>query len=87
MQQIKFLEEGRRQTVVEEDGVVTSAPVFTVPVKNLELVENQVAHFEARVIPVGDPSMKVEWFRNGVALEHGKYHYKLGRGWTITDGF
>ena len=37
--------------------------------KNLTLKENQSAHFEARLIPVGDSRLKVEWFKNGVALQ------------------
>jgi len=37
--------------------------------RNLTLKENQAAHFEARLIPVGDSRMKVEWFKNGVPLQ------------------
>ncbi len=43
--------------------------MFTQPMKNLVLMENQSAHFEARLIPVSDPKLKVEWFKNGVALQ------------------
>lgn len=43
--------------------------MFTQPMKNLTLKENQSAHFEARLIPVGDSRMKVEWFKNGVPLQ------------------
>ena len=28
------------------------------------------AHFECTLVPVGDPSMKVEWFHNGAPLRH-----------------
>lgn len=38
------------------------------PIKDLRVAENQAAHFEARVIPVGDPRLKVEWLRNGVPI-------------------
>jgi len=37
--------------------------------KNLVLKENQSAHFEARLIPVGDSRLKVEWFKNNVPLQ------------------
>lgn len=70
MQRISCLEDSsrhQRQTVQEES--VTQAPVFTMPVKNVHTAENQAAHFEARLIPVGDPRLKVEWLRNGVAIQ------------------
>lgn len=60
----------QRQTV--QDDMVTQAPVFTLPVKDLRVAENQAAHFEARLIPVGDPKLRVEWLRNGVPIESCK---------------
>lgn len=56
----------QRKSVQEE--TVSQAPVFTMPIKDLRVAENQAAHFEARVIPVGDPRLKVEWLRNGVPI-------------------
>uniref|UniRef100_A0A1B0FY72 Ig-like domain-containing protein n=1 Tax=Phlebotomus papatasi TaxID=29031 RepID=A0A1B0FY72_PHLPP len=57
----------QRQSVQEE--FVSQAPLFTLPVKDIRVAENQAVHFEARLIPVGDPKLKVEWLRNGVPLE------------------
>jgi len=34
--------------------------------------EGQKAHFEARIIPVSDPTLKVEWFLNGQPIKQGK---------------
>merc|ERR1719495_2006251 len=45
------------------------APVFTAPMKDQNLLENAPLHFEARLIPVGDPELKVEWFKNGVPIQ------------------
>jgi len=56
----------QRKTATEE--IITQAPVFTMPIKDLHVAENQAAHFEARVIPVGDAKLKVEWLRNGVPI-------------------
>ena len=56
----------QRKTVQEE--TVTQAPLFTMPIKDLQVAENQAAHFEARVIPVGDSKLKVQWLRNGVPI-------------------
>lgn len=57
----------QRQTVQEES--VTQAPVFTQPMRDAQVAENQAVHFEARLIPVGDPKLKVEWLRNGVPIQ------------------
>lgn len=56
-----------REAVTEE--FVTQAPIFTLPLKDIRVAENQAVHFEARLIPVGDPKLRVEWLRNGVPIE------------------
>lgn len=69
LERLRYLEDTsryQRKTVQEE--TVTQAPVFTMPIKDLRVAENQAAHFEARVIPVGDSKLKVEWLRNGVPI-------------------
>lgn len=69
LNKISYLEDDSRYRKTEQqEEVVTQAPVFTMPVKDLRTAENQAAHFEARLIPVGDPKLKVEWFRNGVPI-------------------
>lgn len=45
--------------------------MFTSSLKSIEIKEGQRAHFECRLIPVSDPTMKVEWFRNNVPLKSG----------------
>jgi titin len=50
-----------------EDGL---APRFTsefVPLSNI--VEGEIAHFEATLVPTGDQSMVVEWFHNGKQID------------------
>lgn len=62
--------EGRthqRPQIVED--VVTQSPIFTQPIKDVHVAESQAAHFEARLIPVGDDRLKVEWLRNGVPIQ------------------
>ncbi|CAG2164046.1 unnamed protein product [Oppiella nova] len=63
--------EHKREREIEEEEAVSESPVFTQPMKNLSLIENQSAHFESRLIPVGDPNMRVEWFHNGSPLMLG----------------
>lgn len=44
--------------------------MFTKPLQNIDDVEEgKNAHFSCRLIPVGDPTLKVEWFRNEKPLE------------------
>jgi len=48
-------------------------PKFKTPMKPLtRLMENDPAHFECRLVPVGDPDMVVEWYKDGVLLKHGQ---------------
>ncbi|ODN04243.1 Titin [Orchesella cincta] len=61
--------ENRVPSRAELEAPTFQRPVFTVPLENLESAENANVHFEARLIPVGDPNLKVEWFRNEVPVE------------------
>lgn len=78
MQRLTHLEDSSRhqRSSVHED-INTQAPVFTMPVKDVRVAENQAVHFEARLIPVGDPKLTVEWLRNGVQIEACKYNSLL----------
>ena len=38
----------------------------------MEIKEGQRVHFECRLIPVGDPKLKVDWFHNGKPVKQGK---------------
>jgi len=42
------------------------------PLRDLTINEGEKVHFDAKVSPVGDPSMKVEWFCNGKAIPASK---------------
>ncbi|GFY64285.1 titin [Trichonephila inaurata madagascariensis] len=66
IQQLEDMSRHQRTSYIEE--ATTQAPVFTQAMRNLQLMENQSAHFECRLIPVGDTKLKVEWFHNGVAI-------------------
>jgi hypothetical protein len=54
-----------------EEETTTQAPVFTTSMKNNELKEGSRAHFEARIIPVSDPALKIEWLHNSQPLKQG----------------
>ena len=47
-------------------------PRFTMPLEaRLELREFQPAHLESRLVPIGDPAMNVEWFKDGQPIRIG----------------
>lgn len=73
LEKIQTLEDSLiRQKVESEVEVKGKAPVFTVPLSNVDnLREGENAHFEARLIPTDDPKLKVEWFWNGKPLKTG----------------
>ena len=73
MAQIKALEEKaanaemrlrQRQSLPEPD--LSTMPTFlTHPKHQVNLVEGKNAHFEAKLEPVTDPNLQVEWLKNG----------------------
>ena len=60
------------KTEVIQEQETSQAPVFTSSMKSIEVKEGQRAHFECRIIPVSDPTLKVEWMHNGKPLKQGK---------------
>lgn len=57
----------------EEPEKVFDKPIFTQLLTGpTELWEGQMARYECRVVPVGDTSLKFEWYMNGVELKMGK---------------
>lgn len=66
---VELEDSSRHQRKAVQEEVVNQAPMFTMPIKDLRVAENQAGHFEARLIPVGDSRLKVEWFKNGVPIQ------------------
>ena len=74
MSQFAYLEQKQASTkheIYQGDEQTTQAPVFTSSMKSIEVKEGQRAHFECRIIPVSDPTLKVEWLLNGKPLKQG----------------
>lgn len=59
LQRLQQLEQGRYQRSSIIEDTISQAPVFTQPMRDIHVAENQAAHFEARLIPVGDSKLKV----------------------------
>lgn len=67
---MQYIEDAaRRQRAETEESAVKIPPKFLGPLKGTtKIVEGQNAHFEVRLEPQNDPSMKVEWYFNGKIL-------------------
>jgi titin len=45
-------------------------PVFLIPLRDqLQQFEGGRAHFEAKIHPVGDPTIQIQWFKDGQPLQ------------------
>ena len=71
MEQIQYLEGGRGQRMTAEDMDTNQPPTFSKSLKNIETIEGTNIHLEARLQPLGDSSMRVEWFFNDQPLKVG----------------
>lgn len=73
LNKIQYLEDDSRfKRAQAEDVLMTEKPQFGRPLKNVEhLPEGRSVHLEATLIPVNDPTMKVEWYRNGIPIPQG----------------
>lgn len=57
---------------MEEDRVYPP-PQFIVPLRDITQTEGGKVHFEARIEPVGDPTMRVEFLLNGNLIVASKF--------------
>ena len=72
-----------KQEIVDE---TSQAPVFTSPMKSIEITEGQRAHFECRIIPVSDATLKIEWLHNGAPIKQGsRFKEGLDFGFVSLD--
>jgi titin len=72
-QELEMLEaRGQRGRGEEmEEAQPRTKPVFMKPLKNHQTIELSNVHFETRLQPVGDPTMRVQWFCNGKPISVG----------------
>lgn len=66
VEELEARQRSQHQKYVQEVPESTSPPVFKTPIQDqLNIREGGFAHFEARLEPVGDSTMRVEWFKDG----------------------
>lgn len=61
---------------IQEPPESTAPPVFQSPIKDQGVREGGFVHFEARLEPVGDSTLKVEWLKDGKPVEASRYFNK-----------
>lgn len=62
---LRHVERAKPHLAPMEEDRVYGPPQFIVPLRDVNQMEGGKVHFEARIEPVGDPTMRVEWFLNG----------------------
>ena len=70
---LRHVERAKPHVPQGEEDRIYPPPQFIVPLRDVSQVEGGRVHFEARIEPVGDPTMQVDWFVNGRPLEASKY--------------
>ena len=74
---MKHVEQSHKQQARREEEVSRyGPPSFVTPLNDLTIMEGEKAHLDAKVAPVGDPSIKVEWYCNGQAIAASKCNIK-----------
>ena len=75
---LKHVEQSHKQQTRREEEISRyGPPSFMTPLNDLTIMEGEKAHLDAKVGPVGDPSIKVEWYCNGQAITASKYYYSF----------
>lgn len=69
---LKHVEQQKQQQKKEEVVEKFGAPSFLTPLRDQMINEGERIHFEAKISPIGDPTMKVEWYFNGAAIPASK---------------
>ena len=70
VQQIDHLEQrGQISQVSHDEGFTTQAPQFTSTMRDMTLTEGTPAHFEAKLIPIGDSKLRVDWLKDGKPIQ------------------
>lgn len=69
---LRHVERAKPRQAPGESDRVYPPPQFIVPLKDVVQNEGGKVHMEARIEPVGDPTMYIEWFLNGRSLSASK---------------
>ncbi|VDL71694.1 unnamed protein product [Nippostrongylus brasiliensis] len=79
--------EAEKPAAPEQPAPVYPAPQFTAPLEVQGAIEEQgSAHLQAQFTPIDDPSLKVEWLRDGQPIHHSnRYRMVHDFGFAVLD--
>lgn len=70
VEELEQYQQSQQRRYVQEVPEPTGPPIFKNPIQDqLDVQEGSHAHFEARLEPIGDSTMRVEWLKDGRPLE------------------
>jgi hypothetical protein len=70
VEELEAYQQQQQYKYVQEVPESTSPPVFKSPIKDqTNIREGGFAHFEARLEPIGDSTLQVEWLKDGHPVE------------------
>ena len=74
----------KEDSPVDENNLL--APMFVTQPHDLQIYEGQSAHFDCRVEPTGDGSMRSEWYHDGRPIQVGSRTHTLNDfGFVVLD--
>lgn len=87
LKKLSRLDRGPSHRQVSVDEPTNQPPIFTQPLHEItRLHEGSNAHLECRLMPIGDSSLKVEWFKDGKPLpSSSRYHLMNDFGFISLD--
>ncbi|VDN06754.1 unnamed protein product [Thelazia callipaeda] len=62
------------------EPVIHAKPTFTQPLQSVNVQEGEVVLLEAKVVPINDPKLQIQWFHNESPLQQSSWH-------TVTNDF
>lgn len=76
-EELEAYQQAMQQKYVQEQPETNIPPVFKTPIKDQNSIrEGGFAHFEARLEPIGDSTLRVEWLKDGRPVEASEYENK-----------
>lgn len=88
LHKLQYLDDASRyhRREIMEEVSVKIRPKFLTQLKELVLNENQTAHFEAKLEPIADSNLRVQWFKDGRPLAEGsRFRYIHDFGYVALD--
>jgi hypothetical protein len=74
VEELEAYQQQQQYRYVQEVPESTTPPEFKSPIKDqTNIREGGFAHFEARLEPVGDSTLQVEWLKDGRPVEASAY--------------